>query len=377
MFKNFKKRLTGLFASILMLTALSSCSSSFFKTKNIIIDDVVTVINNDGDLVVTITFVDDVKAPLTFTVPQGEAGNGIANIIQAPKPDGSGTIVTITYTDETIPPLTFEIANGVSIAAVTSAQDPNYPDKTIMKITLSNGETIQFVLDRPVDGKDGNSIVGITQELNPEDNSITLTIHFSETDDIVVTIPAGLQGTSVTGITMQLSPDGDYYVYTFIMSDGSFKTISVSRPATWHSGTGRPNTDFGMEGDFYYARDLNVIYYRTAVGWIVQFDLNEVKAEPTIYTVTFDLNANSAPWPGWQVGTMFPTGESGVYYIEHGHTFYDTYYDEPYGIPVPIRDGYNFEGWYTHKTPNVNSTRFGDLISIYRDMTLYANWVEI
>lgn len=274
-------------------------------------------------------------------------------------------------------PLTFDITNGVSITSITSAPHPVNPENILVTITLSNGETLLFTLDKPRDGLDGNSITGITQSVDPEDNSVTLTIHFSDAEDIYVTIPAGLQGTSVTGITMQLSPDGNSYVYTFILSDGSYQTLSVRRPATWHSGTGRPAENFGLEGDFYYARDLNVIYYRSAAGWAVQFDLNEVLAEPVIYTVKFDLNVTSAPWPGWQNGTLFPTNESGTYFIEHGHTFYDTYFDEPYSISVPTRDGYDFGGWYTHKTATINSSRFGDLISVFRDMTLYANWIEL
>ena len=53
-------------------------------------------------------------------------------------------------------------------------------------------------------GVDGNAITGITQDVN-EDNSITLTIHFSNTEDVVVTIPGGSEGKagdSVEAITM-------------------------------------------------------------------------------------------------------------------------------------------------------------------------------
>ena len=67
--------------------------------------------NEEGDLVITITFVDDVRDPISFTVPQGSPGNGIENITQTPSQDGSKVIVRITYTDKNVAPLTFEIAN--------------------------------------------------------------------------------------------------------------------------------------------------------------------------------------------------------------------------------------------------------------------------
>lgn len=374
MFKKFKRLFTGLFASLLMVTTVSGCANSFFKTKNVVISDVETKTNEEGDLVITITFVDDVRDPISFTVPQGSPGNGIENITQTPSQDGSKVIVRITYTDKNVAPLTFEIANGVSIVSITSASNPNDEGETIVTITMSNGEVLVFPINTPKDGKDGNSITGITQQIDPEDNSVILIIHFSESDDITVVIPPGEKGTSVTSIRMSTSPDGNFYIYTFTMSDETTHTVTVNRPATWLTGTGRPNEQTGLVGDFYYARDLNVIYYRTNAGWIVQFDLNEVKAEPVFYSVKFDLNVTEAPWPGWPSGTTFPTSESATYFIEHGHTFYDSYFDQPYSIPTPVRDGYTFEGWYTQKTITVNSAKFTDLVSVYRNMVLYANW---
>lgn len=269
----------------------------------------------------------------------------------------------------------FEIENGVSILNITSVQNPENLEETIMTITLSNGEEIVFILDRPVDGKDGNSITGITQEINDEDNSVTLIIHFSESEDIYITIPPGKPGAEIVAITMQLSNDGYYHIYTFYMSNGKEHVVMVERPATWITYSGVPDNKKGLVGDFYYDTSNNVIYRKEENGWVIQINLNDIKTEIDYYTVTFDLNVTSAPWPGWTPGTIFPNNKEPKYTIAHGHTFYDTYFDEAFGIPTPVREGYTFEGWYTVKTPTVNSTRFGDLVIIYRDMTLYANWV--
>ena len=52
-------------------------------------------------------------------------------------------------------------------------------------------------------------------------------------------------------------------------------------------------------------------------------------------------------------------------------------YDSPYGkyatLPVPVRDGYGFDGWYTAKT---GGTRIIDetIVSITQEQTLYARW---
>ena len=75
-FKKFRNRLKKGLLAILLSSTLVSCSS-FFKTKEVVLDTVVSTINDDGDVVVTFTFVDNAKDPLTFIIPQGKTGNGI------------------------------------------------------------------------------------------------------------------------------------------------------------------------------------------------------------------------------------------------------------------------------------------------------------
>lgn len=374
--KNIKAKfkMAGLVASLSLLITLTSCSNGFFKSTNVMIDDVYSTINEEGDVEITITFVDDAKEPLTFIVPQGQVGNGIASITQTPNPDGSKTLVTITYTDLNMAPLQFEVTNGVSIVSITSEVSELDDSIIVVKITLSNGEILSFNINKPKDGVDGNAITGVTQVVN-EDNSITLTIHFSNTEDVVVTIPGGSEGKagdSVEAITMMQK--GDYYEYTFLMTSGKSHVISVARPATWISGSGAPQPYIGLVGDYYYDRTFNVIYFKAPTGWQIQLDFNDT-LEDVFYTVTFDFNAAS-PYPSWEDNDVFPDGQTPVYQIAHGHTFYDTYFDTSYAIPTPIQTGYVFDGWYTQKTPNINLSRFTDLVNVYRDMVLYAHWIN-
>lgn len=369
MFKKLKLKFLFMLAVFTGLFSLTGCANSFFKTKEIVISDVVTSTADNGDLLITITFVDDAKDPIVVTVPKGEAGNGIKNITQTPSATGEAIVVTITYTDLSIPPLEFEILQGVSITSITSKVSDVDPTITIVTVSLSNGEMIEFTFEKP---RDGTSILDITQEVN-EEGEVILTIYMSDGEEILVTLPnvKGEKGDTIEAIT--LVQRGDEYVYTFTLSNGQEHNISVNRPATWLSGFGAPQPIIGLVGDYYYDRENNVIYFKSGRGWEIQFDFNE-EISLTYYTVTFNLNAG-APYPRWDNLEVFPDGATPNFQIPHGHTFFDTYFDTPYEIPVPLRDGYVFNGWYTQKVPSINSGRFNDLVSVYRSMTLYADWV--
>lgn len=70
------------------------------------------------------------------------------------------------------------------------------------------------------------------------------------------------------------------------------------------------------------------------------------------YTITFDANGGS-------VGTPSK----------------DVYYGSTYGeLPTPVREGYDFVGWYTSSTGGVNKTA-NTTVSITDNETLYAKWV--
>lgn len=373
MFKARRFKMIGLLLTTLLVTPLASCTS-FFGKNEIMIDDIVTTINGAGDIVVTITFVNDAKDPLTFTIPQGKPGVGIANITQTPSPDGLTTMIVITYTDQSIKPLTFTIQNGTTISNITSEVDPKDETQTLITVTLNNGEILTFQIDRPKDGIDGNGITGITQTTD-ENGTLVLTFHFSASEDVRIEFPfkQGEQGNGIEAITMQLVDD--QYCFTFFTSDGASYEVFTDRPATWTSGIGAPTSDLGITGDFYYDTYTNVIYLKNKNGkWDVVVDFNDA-VDKVYYTVNFDLNTTALPYASWESTAVFPDGTYPIYEIAKGHTFYDTYDGTPYAIPVPTRDGFVFDGWYTQKIPTINSSRFGDLVPVHKDMTLYAKWL--
>ena len=375
-FKKFRNGLKKGLLAILLSSTLVSCSS-FFKTKEVVLDTVVSTINDDGDVVVTFTFVDNAKDPLTFIIPQGKTGNGIKEIIEKPSEDGLSKTIKIVYTDESIDPLEFVVNDGVSIVDITSAPSEEEENLTIVTITLSNGEVTQFEVQMPKDGKDGTTITGVNQEVDENDN-IKVTVSFSDLDDVVLTIPAGKKGEdgkdgqSISGIF--LTKENDQYIYTFKMNDNSEYVLKVERPATWLSGDGYPQRTLGIIGDYYYDREWNIIYIKTQYGWEAQFYFDSMH-EKKDYTITFDFNAPSGQYPGWEDPKVLPENKP-IYKILEGHTIYDTYANTNYKIPTPFLDGYTFAGWYTSKTPDVNSGKFNEFVSVFADMTLYAQWVQ-
>lgn len=373
MFKARRFKMIGLLLTTLLVTPLASCTS-FFGKNEIMIDDIVTTINGAGDIVVTITFVNDAKDPLTFTIPQGKPGVGIANITQTPSPDGLTTMIVITYTDQSIKPLTFTIQNGTTISNITSEVDPKDETQTLITVTLNNGEILTFQIDRPKDGIDGNGITGITQTTD-ENGTLVLTFHFSASEDVRIEFPfkQGEKGDGIEAVMLTVE-DGEY-VFTFQMSSGYSYEARTSRPASWSSGTGAPDPSRGIDGDFYYDTYTNVIYLKTNGVWAIVVDFNNA-VDKVFYTVTFDLNSTALPYPGWETTAVFPDGSNPVYEIGKGHTFYDTYDGTPYAIPVPTRDGFVFDGWYTQKIPTINASRFGDLVPVHKNMTLYAKWIS-
>lgn len=373
-FKKFRNGLKKGLLAILLSSTLVSCSS-FFKTKEVVLDTVVSTINDDGDVVVTFTFVDNAKDPLTFIIPQGKTGNGIKEIIEIPSEDGLSKTIKIVYTDESIDPLEFVVNDGVSIVDITSAPSEEEENLTIVTVTLSNGEVTQFEVQMPKDGKDGTTITGVNQEVDENDN-IKVTVSFSDLDDVVLTIPAGKKGEdgkdgqSISGIF--LTKEDDQYIYTFKMNDGKDYTVKVERPSTWLNGFGTPKSTLGFVGDYYYDRKYNIVYIKTQIGWESQFFFDDMQEE-VYYTVTFDLNAPSGLYAGWEDNKVLPDYKP-IYEVLKGHTVYDAYADTNYKIPTPFLDGYTFTGWYTSKTPDVNSGKFNEFVSVFTNMTLYAKW---
>ncbi|MDY3209412.1 MAG: InlB B-repeat-containing protein [Candidatus Enterosoma sp.] len=124
---------------------------------------------------------------------------------------------------------------------------------------------------------------------------------------------------------------------------------------------GAPNAEAGIPGDFYFDIENLVRYQKKASGWSVLVDFNDSLTRK--YNVEFKTN-------GGQFASSTFTGTTT---IERGHCFYA----DGRQVPLVVRQGFIFDGWYTTKNPDPTiHGRFTDLTNVYSDRTLYANWIQ-
>ncbi len=358
MLKKLKFLLMGLLFP-LALGSLSGCS--FFTTNEengYLISDITAVPNEDGDIVVTITYDDEDVEPVVFIIPNGEdgaQGTGISEIVEVVEDgDEENTTIRISYTDEDIPPTELKIPNGSSIWKIEKVEGSN-PE--IMRITLTDGSLIDIEMPVP------NGIKNYETILN-KDGSITFVITFTNGESISIPIPKGEKGVGIADI--QTSIEGDYYVLKITLTDGTkLDPLKFPKPAdanTWLSGQGKPSDTIGKNGDFFFDTANLVIYGKENGSWVVIHNFGDSGES---YKVSFKLN-DSNEAPASLSGPLFYEIDRGNYFASHG-----------YSIPIPTRPGFTFNGWYTTATPNATNGAFTDLTPVFSDLTLFANWIEI
>ncbi len=362
-----KKIIKAIALSTLMFfstTSLSSCFG-FFEEEVLQIANITTTTLENGNIQVKIIYSDEEIAPTTFVIPKGnegdigKTGNGIKEVTTSKNEEGNGSIITITYTDETMEPTILNVSDGVSIKNIESSLNEE-KEEYEMNIILTDGTTFgPLIIPK---GKDGNSILGIKQQINI-DNSVTLTIKTSNGEDYIVQIPAPQQGEDGRGIKEIVSvPNGDQYVMTITYTDDTTQVLEFARPNKWFSEIAMPSNEDGINGDLWYDLAHNTIYVKQNDKWNKVIDLSQ-NVEET-FTVRFDLNDNNEAPANMPAGSLLTYEiESSTYFASSG-----------YSIPVPAREGYQFEGWYTVKNPTAINGKFTDLTPVCGDLTLYANW---
>ncbi len=360
----------------LSMSFLSSCS--FFNTeeKGYLIKSIETEECEDGSTKVTITYDDEDQAPIVFYIPKGEkgedgeTGNGIAGITNKGTDEtGSYTIMEITYTDTTMEPLEFQVPNGVSVKSMESVVNEETGISTVT-LTLTNGETLSFELERGKDGEDGRGIESIEWYVNEDEESedyksVEIVLVLSDGFRRVIQIPAPQKGEDGRGISSMIAGEsGEKYIIIVNYTDGNSETLEFAKPAdpaTWLNGQGAPNSTLGRNGDFYFDTYGKNIYSKSNGRWILihSFSDNDI-----VYEIRFDLN-DSRDYPASM------TAEP-AYFIDRGSYFTAS----GYSIPIPTRSGYTFDGWFTTKTPGPVNGAFTDLTPVFSDLTLYAKWIE-
>ncbi len=204
----------------------------------------------------------------------------------------------------------------------------------------------------------------------------------------------GVSNTSQTFGTSQVSCD--YWTRSASTNNPSYGTISFAKPSRWDYGT----TSLVFESNYFYSNTSAIVYnvhgantqssiwasppksgYRFA-GWYVNGSKvtstsssdsvyvagadnrclyvktgyrQDVEAEAAyeeiLYTYTFDANG----------GTVSPDSASGG--VEAAVV-----------LPLPVRTGYTFLGWYTARSGGTRVGGAGDTINPSANATVYAQW---
>jgi uncharacterized repeat protein (TIGR02543 family) len=344
--------------SLLLFVPLSvSCSSAFIGDETYTIKDITHHVDADGNTVVVITFNEDGKDPITFTIDKGEAGadgNGIASINAEVQSDA--VVLTITYTDKTMAPTEISVPiikgkDGVSVVGVDVSSDTN--GNTVLIFRYSDDKTSDPIVIPK--GTDGVGIANIAPTTN-EDGSITLTISFTDStrNPVVLTIPKGEPGVSLLSITSD-QQNGYYYLH-LVFSDGSKQDVSFAIPsvASWLAGTSDPEASLGNDGDFYMNTANGGIFHKESGSWV--FIIRLWQNATSYYYVTFDPNGGLIDGAASNVREKVKAGE----YISD--------------LPTPTLTGKTFAGWWTSIAEDPNSGHFTVLTPVFSDLTLYARW---
>lgn len=358
--------------------ALTSCGSFFGEDEEAVLIKSISYdyLKEERTTRVTVIYSSpEDKKPDTFYIPDGidgvqgdqgpvgETGNGIEKIEHKYDENGFTTRIIIYYTDKTLEPTIFDVPNGRSVSGVRSETD-RATGNTLVYLQYSDGKESDAIIIRK--GVDGNSIIGYNQVVN-EDLSVTLTFQCSQSDDIVINIPAPQKGDPGVGIDSMISLEtATEYVIQVKFTDGTEQSLSFNKPnepATWISGINEPRNSEGKIGDYYYDTINNTIYHKTSDGWIEVIDLSSSKE---MFTVKFDLNDNDGG-----PSAYMPQSSYSSYKLVYGQCFGTSAYKV---VPIPTRAGYTFLGWYlTPVVSPVNGT-FTDMTCVFSDMTLYACW---
>lgn len=384
-----KTQLYRILAALLLISSLflTGCGS-FFQEEAIQISSVTDPVElPNGNILVEIYYVDDARPMTRIEVPKGKQGDkgtegrGIDKIDAVYNSEKKVTEILITYTDGG--ELPFEIPDGVSVVNTTEPEyDENgdlcfyfkFSDKRISnKIILPKGET-------------GNGIKNFVVNTEAEDGSVLVSIDLEEPvgeegeekkSHFEFSIPAGKEGKGIEKVEADIEGEF-YYIAVWFTGDDLNDEEAATKlyfprpkdPNQWYKLAGKPDANYGNTGDFSYDYVNKVIYQKDSGGWseIVSF-----KTTDMTYTVTFDVNATdgSVVWPD--------DYDKMTYHIKAGTYFWDVV-NGNIQLPIPVRPGYTFGGWYLRaipedKKPDATMSVFTDLTPVFSNMTLYAYWI--
>lgn len=340
----------------------SSCS--FFGNDPYSIEDVNSILNEDGTTTVTISFTEGAGIPdYVFTLPKGQDGKGIKNVVATPNEDNTLMNVVITFTDDTTYNFSLPIVkgeDGVGIEAITDRVNEETGEKEIV-ISYTDPSKEPTIITLPK-GEEGRGIVSIVYNQDPVTLELTLTITYSDQTATIIPIP---RPNGVSRVEASVDPLSGNTILIFYLTDGTMlDPVVIGRSTSWYQGSEPPSSDLGYNGDFYFNTDALIIYTKENNMWKIVINFKDSMQQET-YTVKFSLNA------GDDLTASF-NGYESSYEIAAGKNFYY----ENISVPTPTRSNYRFGGWYTEAVYNINLGNFTNFTNVYRDMTLFAYWIS-
>ena len=157
----------------------------------------------------------------------------------------------------------------------------------------------------------------------------------------------GLQGEAGNGIVsiIKTNNEGLIDTYTITYTDGTTSTFTV---------TNGQNGNQGIQGEPGKDGHTPVITIGDNGNWFIDGVDSGFKAfnEVKTFVVTFHLN-----------GGVLPEGYSETLIVNQGDTL---------DLPIPLKDGYVFTGWYTGET--VNDKQFSNSDGVFKDLDLFATY---
>lgn len=353
-----------------MLMPLVSCSAFFGSDEGTLIQNVTTQYDDaSGNTIVTITFTDEDKSPITFLIPRGESGNSIKDIKATQSSDGKSVKLTISYSDSSKEDTVIEVpvVEGRGIKECVLGEDDGNPT---IKFTYTDG-TESALITIPK-GNDGLGIESFNVS-DPDSTGVsTITVTFTDGTNKTFYVKNGVGIANV--VVDETNTDSTKYVLKIIYSDGYEETVSFDRPEStkWFNGKTSPSSASltGVnEGDYYLNRDNGNVYIYENGEWIFLFSMKGSGSESTTtYYVEFD------PGQGTWVEGVSPSyiGKNSIVSkeVESGKTL------SLKSIPTPQLEGYTFEGWYTD-IDNPNSGKFTDMVPVFENIVVEAKYVAI
>lgn len=359
---------------MICMTPLSSCSSFFDGEESLMISEITHTVQDDGSIVIVITYTDEDITPLTFTIPAGMSGKdgvGIKEVTADLLSDNS-TLLTIYYTNDSMEPTQITVPSGRSgtdgrgISDVVIGRDE--VGNTTIQFAYTDGTTSDVMT--VTNGNDGVGINDISYALTEDGKQTVVTFTLSDGNTKTVTLQNGSDGKEISSIYWDKSnSDQDSYAIVITYSDDTSSTLVLERPraTVWMNGSGTPGENPSVvsdarDGDYYFDTKSGNVYTKNGSSWVIVFKFTGTGAN-----VSFNV-------------TFYPNG--GTFYVQNQAMSLSSYVVETNGnymsdsqFPTVRKDGSTFAGWYTSAdSSNVNAGQLTTLTFINQDITVYARW---